>query len=160
LDSEPEPHRDRGDGEEGDSEDDGGDRGEGEGDARRKRRGGDAQEEDEDVEMAESSTGGKEISAAEVRKALQEVARGERVRIPLRSILSFYNNWPTGIPRTRSGGRIVDGSRPGRSRRSRDAARTLGVLQHIHIQSAVPVPCTPTTCRRGHGRPFPRTFPF
>jgi len=44
------------------------------------------QEADEDVVMAEPSgaekrAGKREISAAEVRKALQEVARGERVRI-------------------------------------------------------------------------------
>jgi hypothetical protein len=51
--------------------------------------------------MAESSTGAekengkgkKEISAAEVRKALQEVARGERVRIfPLRPTHLFIFN--------------------------------------------------------------------
>ena len=87
LGSEPEPDRDRG---EGDGDD--GD----EGDGWRKRGSGEeAQEEDEDVEMemAESSTGAgkgkREISAAEVRKALREVARGERVRISLRSFF-FY----------------------------------------------------------------------
>lgn len=89
LESEPEPGRDRGDGE----EDDGDER-----DGRRKRVGASREEleedEDEDVEMAESSTGGKgrrkeEISTAEVRKTLQEVARGERVSIPLRFILFF-----------------------------------------------------------------------
>ena len=53
---------------------------------------------DEDVEMAEPARaevgagkrmGRKEISAAEVRKALQEVARGEKVRIPL-LLLHFF----------------------------------------------------------------------
>ena len=94
LGSEPELDRDRDDGEGGDGDGDGADRGfeRGEGNRRRKRGGGEGQEEDEDVEMAESSTGagkGKgEISAAEVRRALQEVARGERVRIPLCSSLS------------------------------------------------------------------------
>lgn len=92
LGSEPELDRDRDDGEGGDGDGDGAGGGfePGEGDRRRKR--GDV-EEDEDVEMAESSTGagkGKgEISAAEVRRALQEVARGERVRIPLCFILLF-----------------------------------------------------------------------
>jgi hypothetical protein len=48
---------------------------------------------DGDVEMtgpsSSSNLGKKEISAAEVRKALQEVARGERVRLPL--TLSRFN---------------------------------------------------------------------
>ena len=96
LDPEPEPSRDRDEGEGGDG-DDGSDGGES--DRRRKRRSVSREEleedVDEDVEMAESSTGtgkdkGKEISTAEVRKALQEVARGERVRIPLQFTHSIF----------------------------------------------------------------------
>jgi MRC1-like domain len=100
LDSEPEPGRDRDEGE-GDDGDDGWDGDEGDG---RRKRGGASREEleeygDEDVEMAESSMGtekgkgrGKEeISTAEVRKTLQEVARGERVRVPLQFILSIFS---------------------------------------------------------------------
>jgi MRC1-like domain-containing protein len=97
VDSEPEPGRDRAEGEgEGGDDDDSWD-GE-EGDARRKRRFGSGEEleedVDEDVEMAVSSTtrAGKErgeISAAEVLKTLQEVARGERVRFPFPT-LSFF----------------------------------------------------------------------
>lgn len=98
LDPEPEPSQDRDEGEgEGDDGDDGSDGDES--DRRRKRRSvsrGELEEDvDEDVEMAESSTGtgkdkGKEISTAEVRKALQEVARGERVRIPLQFTHSIF----------------------------------------------------------------------
>ena len=95
LDSEPEPGRDRGEGDDGDDGWDGD-----EGDGRRKwggaRREEVEEDESEDVEMAESSTGTgrgkgreKEISTAEVRKTLQEVARGERVGIPLQFILSM-----------------------------------------------------------------------
>lgn len=92
LDPEPEPGRDRSDGE-GDDGDDGSDGDES--DMRRNRRSVTRGDVDEDVEMAESSTGtgedrGKEISTAEVRKALQEVARGERVSIPLQFIPSFF----------------------------------------------------------------------
>lgn len=87
LDSEPEPGQDRGE-DEGDDGDDGCDGNEG---VERRKRGVASREEldedeDEDVEMAESSmeTGNgkgrrkEEISTAEVRKTLQEVARGER----------------------------------------------------------------------------------
>ena len=99
--------RDQGEREGGDNEDDGqdDDSDRGENNRRRKRGNGEEQEEDEDVEMAESSTGvSKEISAAEVRKALQEVARGERVRISLWSILSFLKRKkpPTNRNTTRS----------------------------------------------------------
>lgn len=91
LDTESKPDRDQGEREGGDNEDDDRDDSDrGENNRRRKRENGEEQAEDEDVEMAESSTSkGKEISAAEVRKALQEVARGERVRISLWFILSF-----------------------------------------------------------------------
>ena len=109
LDTEPKLDRDQGEREGGDNEDDGqdDDSDRGENNRRRKRGNGEEQEEDEDVEMAESSTGagkGKEISAAEVRKALQEVARGERVRISLWSILSFLTRkkTPTNRSTTRS----------------------------------------------------------
>jgi MRC1-like domain len=101
LDSEPEPGRDRGEDEgEGNDRDDGSE-GE-EGDGRRKRGGASRAEQeedvDEDVEMAEPSMGtekGKgrgeeEISTAEVRKKLQEVARGERVRISLQLTASIF----------------------------------------------------------------------
>lgn len=155
LDTEQKLDPDQGEGEGGDYEDDDGN----EGDRRRKRGAGEDMEEDEDVEMAESSTGvekgAKEISAAEVRKALQEVARGERVRISLWPTFSFLTSRLTGISCARSGGRIVDGSRSGRSR---DATRALSVLPHIHGQSAAS--CAPAIRRRGHGCPFPRTFPF
>ena len=107
LDTEPQQDRDQGEREGGDNEDDGqdDDSDRGENNRRRKRGNGEEQEEDEDVEMAESSTGvGKEISAAEVRKALQEVARGERVRISLWSILAFLKRkkTPTNRNTTRS----------------------------------------------------------
>jgi mediator of replication checkpoint protein 1 len=67
---------DQGGQDEGGEEGDGQDREEG-GEDRR----GEGEDEEEDVEMAEpSQTGKEEISAAEVRKELQQVARGERVR--------------------------------------------------------------------------------
>jgi hypothetical protein len=92
LDPEPESGQDRREGE-GDDGDDGWDGDQGDG---RRKRGGSRREEleedeDGDVEMAESSGKGKEeISTAEVRKKLQEVARGERVRIPLQYILPIF----------------------------------------------------------------------
>jgi hypothetical protein len=58
------------------------------------------QEADEDVEMGEPARaeggagkreGRREISAAEVRKTLQEVARGERVRVPLPLSFTFFS---------------------------------------------------------------------
>jgi mediator of replication checkpoint protein 1 len=78
---------DRGQDEGGEEEggDDGQDREEGSEDRR-----GEGEDEDEDVEMAEpSKTEKEEISAAEVRKALQQVARGERVRL-LRTLIITY----------------------------------------------------------------------
>jgi hypothetical protein len=108
LDS-PKLDRDQGEREGGDNVDDGqdDDSDRGENNRRRKRGDGEEQEEDEDVEMAESSTGvgkSKEISAAEVRKALQEVARGERVCVSFWSILSFLTRKkpPTNRNTTRS----------------------------------------------------------
>lgn len=77
-------HLDRDHGPDQDQDQDVGEGGEGEG-----REGGneDGEEDgdgDGDVEMAGSSKAGqKDISTAEVRKALQEVARGERVRLLL-----------------------------------------------------------------------------
>ena len=88
---------------------------------------------DEDVEMADSELPGREkrtrkeqISAAEVRKALQEVARGERVRshplVLFLENLRVISRASTGISRARSGGRVLDGSRADGGRRSRDIA--------------------------------------
>ena len=168
LDSEPEPGRDRGEGEdEGDDGDEGWDGDEGSG---RRKRGGESREEleedmDEDAEMPESSTREgreEEISAAEVRKTLQEVARGERVRIRLQFILSIFFccntqiNRFTGMSHARPGGCIVDGSRPVRSRH---APRALSVLRHIYIQSAIPCR-TSIPRRRRHGRPLRRMYPL
>ena len=84
-----EPSEDEGEGEseEGQGEVGGWDRGEGDG---RERGVEEDEDEDEDVEMAgpsHSESGKREISAAEVRKALQEVARGERVRTNSRQFL-------------------------------------------------------------------------
>lgn len=134
------------------------------------------QEADEDVEMAEPARaeagagkrmGRREISTAEVRKALQEVARGEKVRIPLLllhfSLLTFRPRaYTLGISRDRSRGCVLDGSGT-RGRRSRaDEARADSVLHHI--QSAAPRSIPPTLTshkRRRHGRrPLPRTSPF
>ncbi|KAH9955546.1 hypothetical protein BC827DRAFT_870099 [Russula dissimulans] len=72
--------RERGEDEGGEGEGGGWDRGEGDG-RERGVEGGEDEDEDEDVEMAgpsRSESEKREISAAEVRKALQEVARGER----------------------------------------------------------------------------------
>ena len=138
----------------------------------------DQQGADEDVEMAEppraeagagKRVGRREISAAEVRKALQEVARGERVRIPL-LLLRFFlltfrpRAYTLGLSRDRSRGCVLDGSGTGRDRRSRaDDARAHSVLHH-NIQSAAPRSTPPTLTshkRRRHGRrPLPRTSPF
>jgi hypothetical protein len=85
---------------------------------------------DEDVEMAEPAgaevgagkrTGRREITTAEVRKALQEVARGERVRIstptPSFLLLTFRPRaYTPGISRDRSRGCVLDGSGTGRDR--------------------------------------------
>jgi MRC1-like domain len=125
---------------------------------------------DEDVEMAEPAqveaeagkrVGRREISAAEVRKTLQEVARGERVRVPLLFHYFLSHVYTPGISRDRSRGRVLDGSRTGRGkRRRRDDARAHSVLYH-NIQSAASrsTPSTSPHKRRRHGRcPLPRTF--
>ena len=165
LDPEPEPGQGRreGEGDDGDGSWDGD-----QGDGRRKRGSSRREEldsdEDEDVEMAESSTGtgkGKEeISTAEVRKKLQEVARGERVRIPLQYILPIFFEKQTdsliGMSHARSGGRVVDGSRLAGGRRNRQVPRALIVLRHIHNQSAIPCYTPTPRCRRRHGRLLPR----
>jgi hypothetical protein len=95
-----------------------------------------------------------------VRKTLQEVARGERVRIPHSSNLFFSRtNWLKGMSHARSGGRVVDGSGPVRSRGSRQVPRALIVLRHFHIQSAIPCRAPMPRRRRRHGRPLPRMSP-
>jgi hypothetical protein len=111
------------------------------------------------VEMADSELPAKEeISAAEVRKALQEVARGERVRShPLLFLENsrVISRASTGIPRARSGGRVLDGSRTSGGRRSRDIAHARAHSAfHQRIQSTAP---PRTAHRRRHGR-CPRTF--
>ncbi|KAI9511264.1 hypothetical protein F5148DRAFT_1146934 [Russula earlei] len=78
------PDRDRERSESADEGEEGRNRGDDDGDGRAERV---EEEVDEDVEMAGPSNSEKgTISAAEVRKALQDVARGERVRIALWNI--------------------------------------------------------------------------
>lgn len=161
-------HLNRDEGEDGDGngsgvqenqEHGGGNEEDGTGDGEDERRGGDV---DEDVEMAAPSNAHDEvISAAQMRKELQDLARSKRVRppcsvffLPLTSARS--SNLHLGISPARPRGRVLGrpGSRRGR-RCSHNAARTRARGFLCSRQSGTACAAHTRGCR--HGRAISRT---
>ena len=124
--------------------------------------GGRGRDVDEDVEMAAPSDAGKEeISAAELRKVLQNIARGKQVRLSCSTVFfpltsTRPSDLYSGISRARPGGPVLDRPRPRRGSYDAAHARSHGVL--CAQQSATA--CTIHTRRRRHGRALSRTSPI
>jgi hypothetical protein len=143
-------HLDRDDGEDGEGDGDGsgvqekrersvGEMGRmGDGEDEDEVRGADVDEdEDEDIEMAAPFNADKEeVSITDLRKELQDFARGKRVRPPCSAFFLplTSTNLRLGIPSARPGGRILGGPRPRRRCYNAANARAHGVL--CSLQSA------------------------